>query len=38
MEIKSRYLISQIKIFYEIFMELKSSFQRKILRNQGNLL
>ena len=38
MKIKSRYLISQIKIFDEIFVEIKSSFQRKILRNQGNLL
>ena len=35
MEIKSGYVMNQIKIFYEIFMEIKSRFQRKIFSNQG---
>ena len=38
MEINFGYLMSQIKIFDEIFMEIKSCFQRKIFNNQGNLL
>ena len=38
MEIKYEYLISQIKIFNEIFMEIKYGFQRKNFNNQGNLL
>ena len=38
MEIKSRYLMSQLKTFDGIFMEIKSGFQKKIFNNQGNLL
>ena len=38
MEIKYGYLISQIKIYYEMFMEIKYGFQTKNFSNQGSLL